>query len=275
MPSDRTLRVAALQLNSRDDRDQNLEACRKLVAGFAADRVDLCVLPENFAYLGPEHGRAAVAEPLGDWDAPIQRALVRMARDAEVAIVAGGFPEASADPQRPYTTAVVISPQGRLLGSYRKIHHFDVQLPEGTRLRESAGSLAGSEPVVVGLAGFGLGLSICYDLRFPELYRALVARGADVLLVPAAFTSQTGRDHWRVLLRARAIESQCWVIAANQWGRHFGARSSYGHSMIVDPWGTVVAECSDQVGGVLAQIEGSYLQEVRAKLPSLQHRRLE
>jgi predicted amidohydrolase len=141
-------------------------------------------------------------------------------------------------------------------------------------LAESDAALPGATPTVVEVRGVRCGLSICYDLRFPELYRALVDRGAEVLLVPAAFTLHTGKDHWHVLLRARAIESQCWVVAAAQWGKHPGARISYGHSLVCDPWGTIVAECSDRVGLVVHDLDREQLVEVRQRLPSLAHRRL-
>ncbi len=168
----------------------------------------------------------------------------------------------------------MIGPDGRRVASYRKIHLFDVELPDGTELRESVATTAGAEPVVVEVDGFKVGLSICYDLRFPELYRALVDRGAEIIVVPAAFTLQTGKDHWHVLLRARAIESQCWLVAAAQWGRHPKGRASYGHSLVADPWGQVVAECSDRVGVIDADVDREYLERVRRTLPSLAHRRL-
>jgi predicted amidohydrolase len=168
----------------------------------------------------------------------------------------------------------VFDPGGNLAAAYRKIHLFDVDLPDGTRLRESDTTTPGREPAVAEVDGFKLGLSVCYDLRFPELYRALVDRGAEVLLVPAAFTLTTGKEHWHVLLRARAIEAQCWLVAAGQWGRHPRGRASYGHSLVVDPWGTVVAEAADRVGFVIADIERPDLARVRDALPSLRHRRL-
>jgi predicted amidohydrolase len=155
----------------------------------------------------------------------------------------------------------------------RKLQLFDVQLLDGTKLTESAASSAGDRVVTVDVGGFRFGLSICYDLRFPELYRALVDRGSEALVVPAAFTLHTGKDHWHPLLRARAIECQCWVIAAGQWGKHGDGRSTYGHSMVIDPWGTVVAECSDRVGFVVADIDKEHLERVRSSLPSLKHRR--
>jgi len=269
-----TLRVAAVQLQSQDDVAQNLAECGRQVACAGRDRAKLVVLPENFAFFGAEETKRAVAEPLGDPAGEIQGALAEMARSAEVFLVAGGFPEASADPARPYNTALVYGPDGQLVHSYRKIHLFDVHLQDGTSLAESAGTTGGDSIVTFDIGSFRVGLSICYDLRFPELYRALVARGANVLLVPAAFTSHTGKDHWRPLLQARAIESQAYVIAAAQWGKHPRGRTTYGHSLVVDPWGTVVAEASDQVGFVSTTLDLGYLQRVRDAIPCLTNRRL-
>ena len=157
---------------------------------------------------------------------------------------------------------------------YRKIHLFDVDLADGTTLRESAGVEAGTEVVVTDTAFGKLGLTVCYDVRFPELYRAIVDKGAIAITVPAAFTLTTGKDHWHVLLRARAIESQCYVIAAAQIGKHFGTRVSYGHALICDPWGTIVAECSDGPGYAIAGIDHATIERIRAALPSLRHRKL-
>lgn len=274
MKSSESLRVAAVQLGCQDDVEQNLATCRRMIEAAAAESARVVVLPENFAYLGPETGKRELAERLGDMKAPIQGMLAGAARETGVIIVAGGFPEASGDAKRPHNTCAVVAPSGEIVASYRKIHLFDVELPDGTQLLESVATLAGSEPVVVELEGFRFGLSICYDLRFPELYRALVERGAEVLLVPAAFTLQTGKDHWHPLLRARAIESQAWVVAAAQWGRHPKGRASYGHSLVADPWGTVVAQASDGVGVIVADLDRAYLERVRTTLPSLKHRRM-
>ena len=268
------LSIAVVQLNSQDDVAANLAAARELVVAAAARGAKVVLLPEDFAYLGGEQGKLAIAEKLGDPELPIQAALARMARESKVTLVAGGMPEASDDQQRTYNACAVFDQTGRLIAAYRKIHLFDVDLPDGTRLRESDHTKVGTEPVVVEVEGFKLGLSICYDLRFPELYRALVDRGAEVLLVPAAFTLTTGKEHWHVLLRARAIESQTWVVAAGQWGKHPKGRASFGHSLIADPWGTVVAECADRVGFAIADLERADLERVRASLPSLRHRRL-
>jgi predicted amidohydrolase len=272
--SPRKLRAAAVQLNSQDDVESNLKIVSELVARAAADGARLAVLPENFAYFGPDLGRRAVGERVGDTAAPIQRRLSVLARQHAVALIAGGFPEQSPEAERPFNTCLVYSASGELVASYRKIHLFDVELPDGTALCESRDTRPGDSPVVTEVAGFSVGLSICYDLRFPELYRALVSRGAEVLVVPAAFTLLTGKDHWHPLLRARAIESQCYVIAAAQWGKHPKGRTTFGHALIIDPWGTVVAECSDRVGYVTAELDAEYLNEVRSRLPSLKHRRL-
>lgn len=268
------LDLAVVQLSSRDDVTHNLDAAAKLVAAAAQRGARVVVLPENFAYFGPESGRRAHAEHLGDGGAPIQRALARMARESSCYVVAGGMPLTSSDSTRPYNAAPVFGPDGALLETYRKIHLFDVDLADGTSLRESASTLPGEEPRLVNLGGFVFGLSICYDLRFPEHYRRLVRAGAEVLLVPAAFTLHTGKDHWHVLLRARAIENQCYVAAAAQWGAHPHDRRTYGHSLIADPWGTVVAECSDGVGYTLATVSRARLHSVRQSLPALTHQRL-
>jgi predicted amidohydrolase len=268
----RILRAAAVQLCSQADIAQNLGACRALVREAARAGAELVLLPENFAYFGDDLGRARHAERLGDLSAPIQGALAAMARESGVTVVGGGFPELGPHPDRPYNTAVVLSPAGQLVASYRKVHLFDVTTPDGIEYRESRATTPGSELTVVSVGGAEVGLSICYDLRFPELYRGLVDRGAEVLLVPAAFTQATGKDHWHVLLRARAIESLSWVVAAAQWGSHPGGRTTYGHSLVVDPWGTIVAECSDRVGLVVADLDLGYLGEVRERLPCLRHR---
>lgn len=272
-----TLRVAAVQLQSQDDVAANLAECARLVSLAARDGAKVVLLPENFAFFGAEESKRSVAEQRQDPAGQIQSALVAMARRAEVFLVAGGFPEASADPARPYNAAFVYGPDGSLLSSYRKLHLFDVELQDGAAYGESAATTPGEPAESVAcfdVGGFRIGLSICYDLRFPELYRALVSRGANVLLVPAAFTLHTGKDHWRPLLQARAIESQAYVIAAAQWGKHPRDRATYGHSLVVDPWGTVIAEASDQVGFVLATLDLGYVNRVRAAIPCLAHRRL-
>ncbi|HEY0714689.1 MAG TPA: carbon-nitrogen hydrolase family protein, partial [Polyangia bacterium] len=186
----------------------------------------------------------------------------------------GGFPEkVENQPNRLGNTAVLLGPEGDVRATYRKVHLFDVEIPGGHRFCESDSVLPGDQPAVADTPWGGLGLSICYDLRFPELYRRLVSAGARVIAVPAAFTRETGKDHWHVLLRARAIENQIYVFAPAQWGFHGGNRSSYGHAMVVDPWGVVLAECGERDGYALAPIDFAYLDKVRTTLPCLSHRR--
>ena len=267
------LRVAALQLSSQEQVSENLARVDELVARSARAGAELVVLPENFAYMGPPATSHRHAERLGD-GAPIQDALRRIAQREHVSLVAGGFPELSPDPARPFNTSLCFSPEGELVSAYRKIHLFDANLRTHGSLRESDSMTPGSEVGVARLGGFAVGLSICYDVRFPELYRKLVDLGAEILTVPAAFTLYTGKDHWHVLLRARAIETQCYVVAAAQWGKHSDNRATFGHALIADPWGTVIAEASDQVGFALASVEREFLHEVRTRIPSLRHRRL-
>ncbi|MFT3769948.1 MAG: carbon-nitrogen hydrolase family protein [Minicystis sp.] len=266
--------IAAVQLSSQADVGKNLDRAEALITEAARRGAGIVLLPENFAYLGgDEAGKRAVAEDLGQADGPIASRLREIARMRGVHVLAGGMPERSGDPDRPFNTLAVFAPDGSARAAYRKIHLFDVDLQERS-YRESAATTAGNEPVVIEAAGLKVGLSICYDLRFPELYRALAARGADVLVVPAAFTVTTGKDHWHVLLRARAIESQAYVVAAAQWGKHPGGRTTYGKSCIVDPWGEIIAQASEGEGVITAPIDLRYLAAVRESLPSLRHRRL-
>jgi deaminated glutathione amidase len=271
------LTVAAIQLSSRDDVAGNLAQCRQWLERAAQAGAKLGVLPENFAFFGADEARLRLAEPLlegGTEPAPIQRALSDWARELGMTIVGGGMPTRSDDAARPFNTAVVFGPDGRLLGHYHKVHLFDVSLSSGEHMRESSHTARGHSLATLGVAGFEVGLSICYDVRFPELYRGLVDKGAEVILVPAAFTLHTGKDHWAPLLQARAIESQAWVVAAAQWGSHPGGRRCYGHSMVVDPWGAIIAQCPDRPGFALATLDHEYQRQVRASVPSLQHRRL-
>lgn len=276
--SDSSLTVAAIQLSSQDDVGSNLEQCAVWVGRAASAGAELIVLPENFAFFGKDEQRWAVSEPIDSGlpgsERPIQQALAGWARQHCVTLVGGGMPTASGDARRPHNTCVAFDPSGALVTAYHKLHLFDVSLADGTELRESASTTPGTEIGYHRLGAFTLGLSICYDLRFPELYRRLVDVGADVLLVPAAFTLHTGKDHWEPLLRARAIESQSWVVAAAQWGLHPHGRRCYGHSMVVDPWGAIVAQCPDRPGFALARLERDDLERVRASVPSLRHRRL-
>jgi deaminated glutathione amidase len=188
----------------------------------------------------------------------------------------GSFPEIAEPGAPPYNTSVLLGKDGAILAAYRKMHLFDVDLPGGPTYQESRFIQPGREVVAVPLPGtpFTAGLAICYDLRFPELFRALTAQGADLIFLPAAFTRQTGRDHWEVLLRARAIENQAYVAAPAQWGRHSKGRRSYGRALIVDPWGTVLAQAPDAEGIILAELDHERLARLRREMPCWQHRRL-
>ncbi|HJL15109.1 MAG TPA: carbon-nitrogen hydrolase family protein [Sandaracinaceae bacterium LLY-WYZ-13_1] len=272
--SDGRTKVGVIQITSTGDVEANLEATERCVGMAADDGAQLVLVPECFAYLGREAGKLDVAEPLPA-GGPILARMKRLASDRGVEVVLGGFWEKGDDPKKVRNACIHLDATGEIRSIYRKIHLFDVDLPDGTRLMESETVEPGDE-AVVSEAPFGtLGLSVCYDLRFPELYRRLVDRGAVALAVPAAFTLSTGKDHWHVLLRARAIESQAYVLAAAQTGHHYGRRVSYGHALIADPWGTVLAECGDGEGAAVAWVDPAVVERVRRGLPSLRHRVLD
>jgi predicted amidohydrolase len=267
------VRAAAIQMCSSDDLAANLRAAEALVAEAARAGAELVALPENFAYLRREGAPIPCAQPL---DGPIVEALRAWARAHRIWLLGGSFAEAVPREERVHNTSVLLDPEGAVAAVYRKIHLFDVDLGAqgGGSYRESAAVAPGDE-VVVAQTPFGaMGLSICYDLRFPELYRAQSGRGARFLLVPSAFARETGRDHWEVLLRARAIENQCFVIAPAQWGPHSPERSSHGRALIVDPWGVLLGVAPDRPCVVLADCDVAQLERVRAGLPALRHRRL-
>lgn len=264
-------KVGVVQMTSTGDVEDNLAKTERFVGQAAEDGAALVLVPECFAYLGPEEGKLAIAEALPE-GGPILARMRALARARGVDLVLGGFWERGADPSKVRNACVHLGADGEVRAVYRKIHLFDVDLPDGTKLEESATVEPGKEPVVTD-APFGrLGLSVCYDLRFPELYRRLVDGGAIALAIPAAFTLTTGKDHWHVLLRARAIEAQCYVLAAAQTGHHFGKRQSYGHALIADPWGTVLAEHGEGEGAVVARLDPDVVARVRKGLPSLAHR---
>jgi len=267
------MRVAAIQMTSTDGLAANLTAASALVGEAAARGAELVGLPENFAFLRRE---GTVVPCVQGLDGEIVGTLRALARRHRIWIVGGSFPEALPDDTRFANTSVLVSAAGDVVAVYRKIHLFDVDLRAhgGAEYRESA-TIAPGKEVVAADTPFGrVGLSICYDLRFPELYRALAARGAAFLFVPSAFTPQTGRDHWEPLLRARAIENQAFVIAPAQCGRHNESRASHGRSLIVDPWGLVLAQAGDRPGVITADCDLAERDRVRLALPVLSHRRL-
>ena len=264
---------AAVQLNCTSDASKNQATADALISRAARYGAALVVTPENTNYLGPHHEKVRLAEPV---DGPTSSHYAELAAKLGIHLLLGSFNERCEDAGRCYNTSVLYGPTGNILGSYRKMHLFDVDVSPEVRFAESDTVKAGDQPVVVETALGRIGLSICYDVRFPELYRLLVAQGAQILTVPSAFTLTTGKDHWHVLLRARAVECQSYVIAPGQSGKHDddGLRNSYGHSMIIDPWGHIVAMCSDGPGIALAEIDLTRVDSTRAGMPVSSHRRL-
>jgi len=267
-------KLGLVQLCSKEDVDQNLKLAEQGVRQAAEQGASLVVLPENFAFIGPEKTKVALGETLGE--GPISTSMAALARELGIYLGLGGMPERSADPQRVYNTFALYGPDGRLAAAYRKIHLFDIHVQEAIGgLLESNTVAPGSEPVVADTPLGRLGLTICYDLRFPELYRTLALAGAELLLVPAAFTLYTGKDHWHLLLRARAVENVSYVAAAAQFGRHSEKRISYGRSMLVDPWGQVLAEAPDgEMEVLIATVDRTRLRRMRQQMPTLDHVRL-
>jgi predicted amidohydrolase len=263
------LRIAAVQLNSTDDKGRNLAAAEALVREAAADGAELVALPEKWNLLAGGEALLAGAEEL---EGPSLGAARSWARELGIHLLAGSIGERA--PGAAFNTSVLIGPDGVDLAVYRKIHMFDVEVG-GVAYRESEYEQAGTELVTAPLEGATVGLSICYDLRFPELYRILALRDADLIAVPSAFTTVTGQDHWEILLRARAVENQAFVLAPNQVGEAPPHFDSYGHSAIVDPWGTVLATAGEGECFIAADLDFGALRRVRESLPSLAHRRPE
>ncbi len=264
--------AAVVQLTSTSDSEANLERAEEFVRVAAARGAVLVATPENTSFLGPHEEKVRRAEAV---DGPTCARFSALAEELGIYLLLGSFNEASGDPARCYNTSVLFGPDGERLAIYRKLHLFDVEVPDRVSFRESSTVLPGSEIVVVGTRYGRLGLSICYDLRFGELYRRLVELGAQILAVPSAFTATTGRAHWPTLVRARAIETQCFVLAPAQYGRHDdgGLKESHGQSMIVDPWGQVLAQVPDGTGVALAELDLRRVEAVRRAIPVAAHRR--
>jgi nitrilase len=261
-------------MTSSDDVAANLREARLHLEAARRSGAALAVLPENFAFMAQdESARGRIAEP--DGAGPIQEFLARAARECRLWIVGGTIPIASGESERPYAACCVWDAEGRRVSRYDKIHLFDVRLPDSSEAyRESRRTMPGSAPLTVATPFGRLGIAVCYDLRFPELFRAMLAAGVSVIALPAAFTQRTGQAHWHTLLKARAIENLCYVVAAAQAGEHPGGRRTYGHSMIVGPWGEVLAEADAGPAVVTATLDGEYLQRLRTQFPALNHRRL-
>jgi deaminated glutathione amidase len=273
LETERRMRAAAIQMNSTGDRPGNRATAERLVRAAADGGAVLVVLPEKWSVLGTPQELAAGAEPL---DGPSIAWARELARELGIDLIAGSIverPEPARAGGKHFNTSVHVGPDGELHAVYRKVHLFDVEVA-GVVYRESDGEDPGEEAVTTTLVdGTELGMAVCYDLRFPELFRVLTLRGARVLALPSAFTLATTRDHWEVLLRARAIENQCFVVAANQIGEHMPGKVSGGRSLIADPWGTVLATAPDAEGFALAELDFARQDDVRARLPALTHRR--
>jgi predicted amidohydrolase len=265
------IRVACVQLTSGTDKAENLQRAERLVARAAATGADLVVLPEKWNGIGDAETLRGLAEPL---EGESVSAMAEWARTHGVTLVGGSITELREGREKLSNTSVVLDPDGSVVAVYRKIHLFDVEVG-GHVYRESEAEEPGTEPVVAESEGWPIGLSVCYDVRFPELYRILALQGAQLATVPAHFTLHTGKDHWHVLLRARAIENQLYVAAAAQVGVTGVGRPSYGRSLIVDPWGIVLAQAPDEETVISAELDRARLEDIRAKLPSLANRQPE
>ena len=263
--------AAAIQMTSVPNWEKNLVQAEELIDLAVRRGAELVGLPENFSFMGEEKDKLAQASD-------IYRATVdflqHIARRFQVTIMGGSFPVPVDGSGKVYNTTVLFDPSGQELVKYQKVHLFDVNVPDGNTYRESSTVVAGQDlPTVYCSDDLGnIGLSVCYDVRFPELYRHLSHKGADVMFVPAAFTAFTGKDHWQVLLQARAVENTAYVIAPAQTGNNYGRRQTHGHAMIVDPWGVILADAGDKPGIAIAEIKPSRLEQVRRQMPSLEHR---
>lgn len=262
--------AAALQMTSKPDLSKNLAEAEELIELAVRRGAELVALPENFAFMGTEEDKQKQGQEIA---LQSEKFLKTVAQRFQVTILGGGFP-VPVDTTKSYNTALLVDAGGQELARYQKVHLFDVNVPDGNTYQESSTVMAGQDlPPVYHSPELGnLGLSVCYDVRFPELYRHLSKIGADVLFVPAAFTAYTGKDHWQVLIQARAIENTCYVIAPAQTGQHYSMRQTHGHAMIVDPWGVVLADAGYTTGVAIAEISPIRLEQVRRQMPSLEHR---
>ena len=264
--------AAAVQLTSTSQPEVNFSAAEEQIELASRRGADLIGLPENFAFMGDDHQRLEISSSLAE---ECSRFLVTMARRYQVVLLGGGFPVPTGDGKRTLNRAELVGRDGQLLARYDKIHLFDVDLPDGNKYRESETIISGQNlPPVIDIPGLcKVGVSICYDVRFPELYRHLVSEGAELLMIPAAFTAFTGKDHWQILLQSRAIENTAYVVAPAQTGEHYRRRQSHGHAMIIDPWGTVLADAGVQEGAAIAPVDTSRVESIRNQMPCLKHRK--
>ena len=265
------MKIGMVQMNTQSKKEENLDCGVKMIDHLAKQKVDLVVFPEFFNFLGPEKEMVKQGEVLEN--SPSLQQMADAARQHKLHVHIGSILERSGEES--YNTSVVLSPEGEILAQYRKIHLFDVEIPGGRRYLESDIITPGEEVRTFEIQGVTFGMATCYDLRFPEMFRKLVELGAQVFLLPAAFTMETGRDHWELLLRARAVENLCWVVGVNQWGKFEPNHNSYGRSMAVDPWGVVVCRASDGVQSLTVEIDLELLRGIRERFPALDHIRRE
>ena len=263
------IRVACVQMTSRAEKAANLESAERLVAQASSTGADIVVLPEKWNAIGDAATLHGAAELLEGGESVT--AMANWARIHGITLVGGSITERREGRAKLSNTSLVFDPDGTLVATYRKIHLFDVEVG-GVTYRESEAEEPGDEAVIARLEDWVIGLSVCYDVRFPELYRILALEGAELVTVPAHFTTPTGKDHWHVLLRARAIENQCYVAAAAQIGETLPGKPAYGRSLIADPWGLVVAQAPDEQTVIVAELDRTHLEDVRTKLPSLANR---
>jgi predicted amidohydrolase len=263
------VRIACVQMTSRADKAANLEAAERLVSQAASTGADIVVLPEKWNGIGDAQVSHAIAEPLDGGESVA--AMSGWARGHGITLVGGSITERREGREKLSNTSMVFDPEGQVVALYRKIHLFDVEVG-GVVYRESEAEEPGEEAVVAEVEDWRIGLSVCYDVRFPELYRILALEGAELVTVPAHFTTPTGKDHWHVLLRARAIENQLYVVAAAQVGETLPGKPAYGRSLIADPWGTIVAQAPDEETVIAAELDRAWLLNIRTKLPSLANR---
>lgn len=266
------MKIAAIQMNSSDDPNANLEKTKSLVSEAQSEGAKICFLPENFAFMG--HPRELLNSVMEDKDSgPIQDAISQLARDEKVWIIAGSIPIKDLETGKSLSRSITFNDVGDVVGYYDKIHLFDVEV-DGKKYHESQVYSPGKNPKVVPTPWFRIGLSICYDLRFPELYRSSELKDVELISVPSAFTKETGEAHWLTLLRSRAIENLAFIVAANQWGKHYGARETFGNSVIIDPWGRIMDIKEEGEGLVTADIDIQELKSIRRKFPALNHREI-
>lgn len=266
----RSYLAAAIQMTSKPDLEENLVQAEELIELAVRRGAELVSLPENFSFLGTEENKIKQAQDIATAS---KKFLKTMAQRFQITLLGGGFP-VPVDENKVYNTALLVDQNGKELAQYQKVHLFDVNLPDGNYYQESSTVVAGkSLPPVYFSPDLGnLGLSVCYDVRFPELYSHLASKGADIFFVPAAFTAYTGKDHWQILIQARAIENTCYVIAPAQTGTHYSLRQTHGHAMIVDPWGVILDDAGNSPGVAIAEINPTRLEQVRRQMPCLQHK---